>query len=525
MLMSKFFGGLNNKLDPTIIDDNQSVVSENIDIISGVIKSLNEKKLQEDVEVTDMQPFYFKGNWNFHHQYTSYARLLSVVFRAYDDKLEKSLDNITWDNLWIVPPETAPDVTQGELYEQDDDSAYGFYGDEIYYCYTYYNENDGTESAPSPIAPSIKIGEAVEDGSDEAQLKGRALVTVKASSDKQVTTINIYRLGGGISSFTLSKQIANISAQVVDDTANDSLDTTLETTGYVSPPEVSYICSYYAMLIGVGVGNSNVVYYSDEANPMVWNPLNYIVFDEDIVGLGASQLGLLVFTSYRVYIIYGTTSTEFQRYLLFDNIGCKSHQSIQSYKGSVIWQGDDGFYIFDGNDCTNLTLSTIDTLEGTVISSCFCKQIYYGVLDDGNIITIDFRINGYPVTYITGQTATGIFAAENEVFIVDDLKLYSLHGSDEYRTLKWKSKQYSNNEQTTCKNYKYIYVYCEGEFILRLYVDGILANEVELKSGINCLQSSSQHRLGYNIQFEFEGKGKVIAFDYSSEARQTSKGV
>lgn len=521
MTISNFSGGLNTKLHPAIIADNQAVEFENIDIMSGVLKSLKEPKTQ-DIIATDTLPFYFKGNWSFSKANTSYARLLSIAFRAYDDKLEKSIDGKTWSNLWITPPQAAPEVEAGELYPDGDNNQEGFYGDDIHYCYTYYNMNDGSESAPSPFSAKITIGKL----SSDHWIKGRAVLTILKSDDPQVTHINIYRLGGGIASFQLAKQINNMSARIVENTASDLLNEGLKTIGYVAPPEVSYICAYYALLFGVSSNNSNVLYYSDEANPMAWNPLNYIVFDEPIVGLGSSQLGLLVFTEYRVYIVYGTTAVEFQRYLLFDNIGCVSHNSIQSYKGAVIWQAKDSFYIFDGNNCRNLTLSTLEAFDNVVISSCMSNEIYYGVFDNGDIIAIDFRFQHTPITMITKQNAEGIFPALNRVFITSGDKLLDLFGSEKDRILKWKSKQYTDNSITTSKNYKYIYIYCEGEFILKIYTDNTSpATDIKLANGFNQVHVGATKRIGYFIQFEVEGKGQIISIDYSDENRLVSKGV
>lgn len=524
MIISNFSGGLNTKLHPAIIADNQAIEFENIDIMSGVLKSLKEPKTQ-DIIATNPLPFYFKNNWSFSQANTSYARLLSTAFRAYDDKLEKSLDGKTWVNLWIKPPQTAPEVEAGDLYPDGDSNAEGFYGDDIYYCYTYYNINDGSESAPSPLSAKITIGKQTSGG-DSHWIKGQAVLTILKSDDSQVTHINIYRLGGGITSFQLAKQINNMSAKIIENTTNDLLGDNLKTIGYIAPPLVSYICAYYALLFGVSYNNSNILYFSDEANPMTWNPLNYIVFDESIVGLGSSQLGLLVFTEYRVYIVYGTTSSEFQRYLLFDNIGCVSHNSIQSYKGSVIWQAKDSFYIFDGNNCRNLTLTTLEALDNIVISSCMSNEIYYGVFDNGDIITIDFRFAHTPITILTNQNAEGIFPALNKVFITSGDKLLDLFGSENDRVLKWKSKQYTDNSITTAKNYKYIYIYCEGDFMLKIYTDNTSpATEIKLVSGFNQVHVGATKRIGYFIQFEIEGRGQIISIDYSDENRLVSKGV
>lgn len=515
-----FTGGLNNKLDPVRIQDNQAVVYENIDIISNCLKSLKgEKEIQD---ATDALPFYFKGHWTFSKPGTSYARLLGLSYRAYDDKLEKTLKGKVWSNLWIQPPEQAPEVTKGTDYADGDSSSNGFYSDDIYYCYTYYNEDDGSESAPSPYSPKTTIG-TYKSGSNAHWIKGRGLIKVVKSADPQITHINIYRMGAGILQFQKCLQVENISGTYVDETGNEVLGENLRTIGYTEPPKVSYIAAYYALLFGVSQVDKNKLMYSDEANPLLWNPLNYIIFDEDIVGLGSSSLGLLVFTEYRVYIIYGTEIATFQRYLLYDNIGCKNHNSIQTYNGSVIWQGDDGIYLFDGSNSNNMTLMNLVPFNETIIASCLNDNVYYGLLEDGRILTLDFRFELKPVMMITDKY-DGIFAVMNRVYVTKNNKLYLLDDGPQ-RTLHWKSKEYTENAATILKNYKYIQIYCRGEFNCKVYTDNRLAAEVKLFSGYNEIKLQQDLRLGYTIQFEIEGIGHVLEICYQYETRLQTKGV
>ena len=529
-IIQDFTGGLNNKLNPIKLLDNQGQVFENIDIISNCLTALKEAKAISDA--TDKSPYFFKDNWSFADRTTSYARLLGLAYRAYNDKLEKTADGNRWVNMWITPPPQAPLVTKGEDYPEGDETPYGFYGEGYYYCYTYYDSETGNESAPSLTSSGtdgkgITIGSVTGDKPNEKWVKGRALVSVIASTDPQIDTIRIYRQGGGLINMQLTKEVPNKTEVYVDNSTADTvtqINQQLETLGYIQPPEVSYICAYYALLFGVSKKRSNIIYFSNEANPLIWDPLNYIIFDEPVIGFGASSLGLLVFTEYRVYIIYGTSPAEFQRYLLYDNVGCISHNSIQAYKGSVIWQAQDGIYMFDGSNCTNLTLMTLKTFDEKIVSSCFYDECYYGLLESGNIITVDFKFEQRPVMIIK-DSFDGIHAAKNRVYGVKNNKLYEIVGGDSYRILHWRSKAYNENAVTVQKNYKYIQLYVKGEFTFKTYTDGRLAAEVNLKNGYNEVKLQQDLRLGYTIEFELEGKGQVLELAYSLESRLQSRGV
>lgn len=521
-IIQDFTGGLNNKLNPIKLLDNQGQIYKNIDLVSSCLSSLKDDKEVQDAN--DKSPYFFKDNWTFSDRTTSYARLLGLAYRAYNDKLEKTLDGKYWSNLWIVPPSQAPLVSAGALYDKDDKSEEGFYGTDFIYCYTYYNSKDGSESSPSPYAEAIQIGQITGEKPNESWQKGRALVSVIASQDDQIDTIRIYRMGGGMLQMQLAKEVPNKSEVYIDNSRAEDLGDELETIGYVEPPKVSYITAYYALLFGVSKNRSNILYFSNEANPLIWDPLNYVIFDEPIIGLGASSLGLLVFTEYRVYIIYGTSPAEFQRYLLYDNVGCISHNSIQAYKGSVIWQAESGIYMFDGSNCTNLTLMTLNAFSDKIISSCMLDECYYGLFDNGDIITIDFKFEQRPVMFIN-TSYEGIHAAKNKVYGVKNGKLYDMIGGNGYRYLHWKSKAFNENAVTVLKNYKYIQIYVKGKFTFSCYTDGRLAALLDLKEGYNEVKLNQELRMGYTLELELMGKGQVLELAYSLESRLQSRGV
>lgn len=521
MAISNFSGGMNNRLNPIKILDNQGVIYDNINILSGCLESLKGNK--EISDASDAQPFCFKEKWSFSPQGTSFANLLGLAYRAYNNNLEKTLDGKEWVNLFIQPPVEAPVVVNGDTVDEDD-STKGFYGSDIMYCYTYYCSADGAESAPSSYSEAMKIGSVSDEGgTNESWVKGSAKVSVIASTDPQVDRIKIYRMGGGITNWQEAVEVDNKTETFIDTTPNDNLGDQLTTIGYIEAPAVSYLCAYYALLFGVSKDRSNIMYFSNEANPLVWDPLNYILFDEPVVGLGSSSLGLLVFTEYRVYIIYGTSPSEFQRYLLYDNVGCVSHNSIQSYKGAVIWQSNDGIYIFDGSNCTNLTMMAVEPFSNKIISSCFSDECYYGLLDSGDILTIDFKYESRPVMMIRDQYE-GLHAAFHKVYGVKEGKLYEIATGDQ-RTLHWKSKAFNDDSVTVLKNYKYIQVYCKGDFVFKIYTDDRLAASVQLKEGYNEIKLQQDLRLGYYIQFEVVGVGSIFEIVYTMESRLQARGI
>ena len=53
------------------------------------------------------------------------------------------------------------------------------------------------------------------------------------------------------------------------------------------------------------------LYASEQSNPHRWNPLNYLLFDSSISGIGKDDTGLVVLTNNRAYRVTGTTPGDF----------------------------------------------------------------------------------------------------------------------------------------------------------------------------------------------------------------------
>lgn len=387
------------------------------------------------------------------------------------------------------------------------------YGDNYRWCYTYYNANDGTESAPSPYTDATTIGELVETSTSTYWRNSFATLDgIKASRDPQVTNIRIYRIGQGISDFRLVMELPNTDASVVDNVSSYNLGEACTTIGYTVPPIVSYLTTAYGMLFGC---KDNILYYSDDGVPTNWDPLNYIVFDDTITGIGPTSAGLLVFTKYRTYIISGNSATNFYKQLLYDNIGCISGKSIVTSGSECVWQGQNGVYLFS-NGITNLTLGKIGSTLDTITSACISDGSYFGIMQD-KIICISFLLN-YAVGYITLANVDNIINAENKPTFIIKGETCTFDGAP--MKLEWQST-WLQTGLTLYKNYKSVYVYAEGQMDYEVYIGSTLAASGSLDDGTTTeIKVSQALRTGYYMSFKFIGTGKVYEIQYQSEDRQ-----
>lgn len=381
------------------------------------------------------------------------------------------------------------------------------------WCYTYYNANDGTESAPSPYTDATTIGELIEKSDSTYWLNSYAVLSnIEASPDPQVTHIRIYRLGGGISNFRLIDTIENRNASITDNVSSYDLGDACTTIGYAVPPIVSYLATAYGMLFGC---KDNILYYSDANIPTNWDPLNYIIFDDNITGIGPTSAGLLVFTKYRTYIISGNSPENFYKQLLYDNIGCISSGSIVTSGSECMWQGLNGVYIFS-NGLTNLTFNKVGSTLDTITSSCVSDGSYYGVMAD-KILVISMQLD-YAVHYISLADVTSIISARNKPAFVIGKAAYTFDGSP--MELEWQST-WLQTGLTLLKNYKSVYVYAEGDMSYEIFIGNTSVATGKLLDGTTTdIKVSQSGRNGYYMSFKFKGTGKVYEIQYISEDRQ-----
>lgn len=387
------------------------------------------------------------------------------------------------------------------------------YGNDYRWCYTYYNANDGTESAPSPYTEPTTIGELVETSDSTYWRNSYATLSdIIASADPQVTHIRIYRLGQGISDFRLVMEVENKNISVVDNVSSYDLGDACATIGYTVPPIVSYLTTAYGMLFGC---KDNILYYSDEGIPTNWDPLNYIVFDDTITGIGPTSAGLLVFTKYRTYIISGNSAANFYKQLLYDSIGCISGKSIVTSGSECAWQGQNGIYLFS-NGITNLTLGKIGSKLDTITSACISDGSYFGIMQD-KIIYINFLLN-YAVGYLTLAGVDNIINAENKPTFILNGETCTFDGAP--MKLEWQST-WLQTGLTLYKNYKSVYIYAEGKMDYEVYIGSTLVASGKLLDGTTTeVKVSQAQRTGYYMSFKFIGTGKVYEIQYQSEDRQ-----
>ena len=523
MRLNNFLGGINTRYLPNLIPDNACQYAENVDISSGSLTNI--RKLKKVADATDAKPYYYKGNWGYYDKNSSFTETGECLYIADGGILKKSLDGKTTYNLIIEAPLYAPSVVALPT-----DGNVG--GENIQYCYTYYNDRDGSESGPSAFSAPITVGEW-KTTQAETYWVGSKIIEVGnlvASRDPQVTHIRVYRKGSTMGNYALVLQLLNESITTLDNMDDNIIANmpTLQTYGYnikvdnnLTPPfAADYVVAYEGTLFATGTGsNANWVYNSESYSPYLWGT-GATKFDEKVVGLGATRAGIIVFCETKTYILYGSVGM-FSKQLLLPSTGCVNKFSIANHSSGCIWQATDGYYSFS-NGLQNITyekLSYGDLLP--IIDATVDDEAYYALQNNGKILVINFRLQG-SIYYIGANNATGIRCALGKIFVCDGKELQTYSGDNAY--INFKSKQYIEQGISMYKNFKTIYVYSEGSLQFKVYIDDRLVADVPLRDkGVTEVKVHQPDRTGYYIWFEITGEGSVKEIEFIAEARQNGR--
>lgn len=382
----------------------------------------------------------------------------------------------------------------------------------VQYLYTYVNENEDLESAPS--------GLSVEFSVDNAQI---TVSTLLESSDPQVTHKYVYRIGGDLTAFTYIGKVQNglgiteyFDQIIASDVDGDVLSSELND----APPEgLRYLTHVYTTF--VGAVDSRFYFARDIGNPNYWPATYYIEFYSEITGIGLTSNNIIVFTKFKSYIITGTNAYTFVPYLLDGHQGCINHDTIVEYNGQLIFMSTDGICITTGSEVKVLSKFKLGKQNLDTINAILYDEVYYCQLSNNLILVFDFRYE--PSIRYFNYVSNFVASANDILYARIDNELKQLFVSALDSTYKYTTGLLSEGDISKLKSYGVLYVYAEGTHTIKVYINKILVREYTIDGSklvyeLKVPQSSQQ---GYNIQFEMEGQGTISEIEYKSQPRLT----
>ena len=399
---------------------------------------------------------------------------------------------------------SASDVITDDVY---DISANAVYDDvrppidaRLQYVYTFVNSEDGTESAPSPL-------------SDEVVVLGTAVLTnLQVSNDPQVDKKRLYRIGQDITAFSLIAELNN-----TDTTFDDSVHQT-EIIGTVlssynnipPPPDINYLAEANAMLFGT---SGSQLHFTDIGEPDYWSVFNFLKFSSELTGIAPVANGILVFTKYKTYIVNGTSPNSLSQAVLSADQGCIAPSSIQYIGGAALWVSSDGICTSDGGYVRVLSKNKLGKTSINPIGSVIFDEVYYIVESSSSILALDVRYGEIYRRLDLG--VDGLVVVDDELLGHSNSVMYKLFNSQDSVRFKYKSPRFIEGSITQEKTYKKVYIYSEGDIIVKIYIDKTLVLTKTLATtGNHQLQVPHDKQRGHYFEIELEGTGTVHEYEY-----------
>lgn len=377
------------------------------------------------------------------------------------------------------------------------------------YVHTFYNANDGTESAPS--APSNEL---------ELSSGAISLTNIQISFDPQVTHLRIYRVGGNLTQFTLVAELTN-TIQTYVDTLKDSEvpgDLLESDNYYEAPANLRYLSESYAMLFGA-VGST--LRFTPVGKPNAWPPEYSIEFDTDITGLGPVANGMLVFTRYATHLVTGTGPFSLVQQLLRGDQGCRTNSSIQQVvEGMLCWLSEDGICVSSGNNVQLITKEPLGRLQLNVISSAVVDERYYCQTIEGDTLVWDFRFS--PCFYYLDLGVDTLAVANSQLYGWSLGTLHELFQGANNLNFLYKSPKYSEGQLTVPKTYKKFYFSHDGDIIINILInDSVVTTKALSGKDTTEVMVPQDKQRGYYVQFEVQGTGELLEIEYTASVTRS----
>src|SRR5574343_1125746 len=502
MQLIAFNGGINTRVEPNLLNSNEAVALQNVDDTTGVLTPIK-KPASNAISMlgsAGKYAYFFEAInvWISSSIVRHYVEYDSVLYYTENSDYPKSYYGITEKLLGINVPNMAAVPVLG---------AAGVLTGTYQYVYTYYNSTDGIESGPSPLSAEIVAT------SDQIVVNN-----IIASVDPQVDQVKLYRIGGGLTNFSLVFTLVNGVTTYTDNTADASIPgNILTTTDYIQAPfGLQFLIEAYGMLFGI-IGRT--LYFTEVGKPWAWSEFNTIQLATAGTGIAVGNNGILVFTKSKTYLLTGATKELFTLYPFDASQGCLAHRSIAYLSDQVLWVSNDGVCGSTGAPGTLLTLNKLGKTTFTVKQAVVHDSIYY-LLDNENLLHVfDFRFGGSIKKYSI-PNLDFIVTGDDKLLGFINGSYYELFKGDGVYEYNYKSPLFLNGSYTERKQYKFIYVRHTGNVTVRIYIDGVEAILASLTGTTTSeIKIPEQYKDGYSLQLEVFGTGKVHEINWLPKGR------
>ncbi len=494
MKVQDFSGGLAKRLRPQFLNLNQAVEYRNID---SAVNSLAPVKahIKTDLDLDQYMFYYNEANeWRSFTTPTACLEYQGVLYTV-DGTDPRRITATTDTKLGIDAPLTTfvGTVVPGS----------GGLNGTYQYFLTYYNSTAGIESGPSTNGVEYVVTSP-----------GHIDLTVLAvSTDPQVDKKRLYRIGGSLTTAALVVELANSTTSYSDTLADNAIvgDLLVSTLYLPAPTTLTHISQYNGMLFGA---DGYYLRFTPIAVPHAWPTFNSIRYANKVIGSCATPNGLLVFTTKQTFLVSGNRPDQLMNRIVDSTNGCVSWESIQEFGKAAIWVSKQGVCASTGGELLVVTLDALGEVTFSPLSSAVIGKVYYMLDSSGVTYAVDTRFG----------TVIKDFDFPCSTLAVKDTDLFGwsadgvvqlLANPDVNATFKYTSPRFVEGASTALKSYKKIYIYSEGDIIIRCLIDNKLVTTRTLTGSTSHeIKIPEESQRGHFIQFEIEGTGEVFELEY-----------
>lgn len=479
---AQFTGGMNEVIDPSLLDEKTASLLVNADVSSGKISSI---KMPGKVPVNTPEELRHYGKIN-----RSTVKLYGRTYWSINDSLSAPFYGGDEENYLGIP---YPDYNNQVVFApQDDGELSGNYK----YCVTYVNEN-GWESAPG----------AVLDYERTLELENNFVKVTVTWEDERISYAKIYRTQKEGADFYCVGEIKQSGESFTDKTSDYTLaglEPLSSIDNYPPPERGRYLCeSGNVFFLSV----DSTLYFSVQGNPHAWPKLNFIGFDDIITGIVPEFQGVLVFTANNAYRIVGAdnvatlTKTE-----LPGQQGCVKYNSIAQISNAPIWLSNDGICLWDGQSINVISRRIMNTSRLQVICAASANDCYYLFLEHGAII-YDHR-NGDVFSKLDFTCQYAWYDGDADALYLQKDSGIFLWGSGEKGTYTYKSGLIGVPE-SKYTYFKEVVVSIDGNANVTLSNEEKVVFSVYIKRSGRHILKAPYNTLGRYAQLKITGNGTL----------------
>lgn len=341
----------------------------------------------------------------------------------------------SYRDLGIPKPLTAPTITQTVSGTGDDETRY--------YAYTYLSDWD--EEGP----PQISAAVTCKPGAT-FNITNLAAVPSGGGETRGINRIRIYRTVAGDTgaAFFFLREIT-AATSTADDARAVGTDT-LPSTLYAMPPSdlKCLIGLWNGMMAGI---TGNAVRYCEQFKPHAW-PVSYETLCMDTpVALAVFQKNLLILTTGRPRMVYGSAPEAMDDTPVEFIAGCVSVRSVVSFGHGACWATSNGLAYVGVNGAPRLLTDGVMLPEDwqaikpeTIVAGQY-KGRYFGFYDLGvggiKGFVIDPLAPDAGIYFLdTGYTAAFYDSLGEKLYVVDGTNIKQFDGGGSNMTATVRSK-------------------------------------------------------------------------------------